>query len=307
MKRLLFVTLSTVFALLPLTSALADGDSRLAKPEETAFDLKVKQVLAKALPPCPAGWVEVDRSEPAGVTRVSPGAENRPFATELHIRWEDQKKIEDAAQKEQEAMARLVQTPQFQPDQDTEEYTRKMEEISKRMEKAMASGDIAAAQKIAEEMQPLQEAIEKKGKAQSDAVEQTVRSIRATNARVAIHIRLNADDQELGDWEQIADTHGFPTWQSEESGQDPQWGCNTRVFVGRWKDVTEDGYRLMKAVPDLAKPSLVGQNLLVTLRCDKSRVAECSPGPLGEVMEQRTTGFPRQKAWRSRWFAREKG
>jgi hypothetical protein len=80
-------------ALLAAVTALADGDSRKATPNEKEFHARIRQSIGKAFPAAPQGWT-VERDREADLATVVPGAEKYPFRVSWHAVWKDVKRAE---------------------------------------------------------------------------------------------------------------------------------------------------------------------------------------------------------------------
>jgi len=271
MPRTLTAVLCLLFLLLPIVAGLADGDSRPATPEEQAFSQRLREGMAGAFPTRPAGWTESQSPDKSAIERTFPGAEAQPFRVECDAEWQNDEAIAKAGEAEAKAMDKLAQSDALKPTADYEAAMKKVTELSTKLGEAISKGDMAAAEAIQKELQPIQEMMEKTGQQQAALINTTMKPLQARDTRISLHLQVNAGTWDAGKAVKIADTAGCPTWREEVEGDNPTWDSVTTVFLGRWKETqTEYGPSNLAAF-DLAKPSCTAQNILVTIRADKPR------------------------------------
>lgn len=111
-------------------TALADGDSRVATAQEKEFHSRVRQVVARAVPPPPPGWA-VDSGDDR-LDRVPTESEKYPFRVTWNAVWEDKKRIEAESMAMQMKMVEAIgNTP-----------PEKMEAVVNEMTRAMTPRDV---------------------------------------------------------------------------------------------------------------------------------------------------------------------
>lgn len=123
-----FVALIVLFCLMAGSLVFADGDSRLATQAEKDFTKTVLNVLAKAVPPVPAGW---DITQQTAVNQVpnsvSTGSEKYPMQVVYSLSFQDTKRIQEAQMKLQEELMKLMKTKPNATGPEIEALSSKME------------------------------------------------------------------------------------------------------------------------------------------------------------------------------------
>jgi len=267
-----FVLAFALSIAIPFT-AFADGDARAATPAEREYALKVQGLLDKALPPVPDGWTAGDRTEIKPLTSVSTGVGKDPMRVEFVMEARDEKKIEEAAIKENKIYEEVAQT--YTADQTAkmiEEMQKKLDVLSRQMEEAIGKNDVAAIQRITKEIEEAQAPVKTMGDAMNKELKEKAAVVKARDAHLQAALAVNAYDVELSGYAAEAPVAGHQAyWHENPADHDGDFEGEWLAFAGAWKTVDQDGRPVMTPAWNLGLPHTTAQNLVVKVRGDKAR------------------------------------
>ncbi len=274
MKKWLILALGVAAAL----ATWADGDMPSATAGERAFLKKAEGVACAALPPGPAGWVVMERSEREPFDQVSAGAARHPMEVRCFIAWQDQARLRQAQSRLLEESAPLASQG---PVEEQEALMDRMNALGEKLSAAINKNDTAEAQRIQKEMEGVGQKLRAIGEAQNKAFENVARKNAAKDAEAEVLLVLNGREETIPQGSvREAPVQGATVYRIEEGEfVNDSWREGTTVaFLGAWRLAEESGGKLMRPSHKPGAPGTSVQNVFVRIKADKVRARKLLEG-----------------------------
>lgn len=259
----------------PAQSALADGESRQALPNEREFYVRVLDCFAKAHPAGPEGWDLVDQTEVVAPDYMGVGAEEAPLMVAYQVSWQDTPRLEEAQAKVISDGVEILKKQE--DDQSSKKIQEQFEKLVAEMATAMEKGDYQRAQVLqrqAEEVSQRLDAVYAGRERQLRGVEE---AYAPHDAKLEIILTANSFSESFArPAEPIETVEGLQVFRGEGE-QDPHNGWQegvTTIFIGDWRVIEEEGGVFMEAEPDSEAPYDAVQTVVVQVQADAKRAAE---------------------------------
>lgn len=259
--------------LFTLTAPLwADGDSRPATAAEQAASLKTRTAMAKALPPGPPGWEEMDRTALAPENRVALDQETFPMSTAYFVRWQDRSRVAAADEKMEAslpAMSGLVA-----PDQEMTGLQARFETLAMEAAAAVEKGDMARFATLQQQMEALSLEINRKAGQSQESLDREIALGTPHDVDLKVYLETNRFTEGFADpLSQTATMAGLPLVRAGE-GEQTRTGWQegyTYVFLGDFSLKDEDGPVRMEAMEKQGLPHTAVQTVVVRVQGEQAR------------------------------------
>jgi len=285
------ILFSTLFLQNP---ALADSDSRQATAGEKKLIAHFIKALSAALPGCPQGWVESERTTLEDNEYVSLDTGDEVLQMEYRVSFRDETRLAGIGQQKMEVYEKQAGKQGSECEKITAqmeliqaEFEKKSEPLVKEIELASSKGNLAALQTLSSKMEALTREMEEKVAPlnarlteMGQEVEAAANTIDESDTTFWMDVEANRDyvslyehspDAQAAKAAGVADT-AYRTEQELDGWAEKE--STFRVFLGSWKmeaaNVEEGTDAAMKGIMDQTKPLLI-QNLVITLTGEEKR------------------------------------
>ncbi len=261
-----------LIALVWISAAFADGDSRPATDDEKKFNIKITKIFESTVPNGPDGWEIADKTEIEPLEYVAWGQEDFPMTVYYHIKWRDGEKISEA---ESRIEKHLVKTAEEQePDNRLEESTAELEKLGEELGKAFEKNDMKKVEELKKKMEKLSEKFNNAASDISRDFNQQISELTPHDVELQVYISANVFDQgftQVPSGQTVIDGCKVIRINDEEQTSQGWNEGSTYIFVGNFQYTEEDDTAFMHAEINENAPHTKVQTAVIHIIGEKNR------------------------------------
>lgn len=248
------------------------GPLRRPTPAEAAWIASFMATVRDALPPAPEGFEVDEQTDSVEPKLIENPKGTCPHKREYLVRYIHRQRQEAGGQALRATAEASRDSQQAKIDQTRTKLQRQMDLLQQQASDASAKGDMAAVQRIQQEVSRLAADGDAAMKDAETAFRTSLKDGKLKDVRLSVRVAINGGEALVRGLTSTKKVAGHPTYYRLTTADDSvEEESETVVLLGAWKTAEPDSEHQMAARWNSGLSNITGQNLQVQVRGDATR------------------------------------